>query len=393
MERRLTPARAVLPVVLLAVSLSAATPADASAQPSAQPSARSTSVRLAPGVVLTHSSFTLHGAREQAVTVSVSLSPSTRLVAASPGDVIGARRATTLAMARQEKAVAGINGDVFYLSDPTAVPRGGLSHDGRTLKSALAAKKASLFVTPAGVAAIGDPGFAGTVRTADGRHGYKIRSINSLENARNGAVTLTDRWLLGAKLPGCTQADLSATSTAGQFRVDAVRRNVTAYVRRTGSGRALVACSAAAGAWLTGNLRAGALVSVRVGYAVGRVSTLIGGARVLVAAGRRYDDRTGLIGYGNQRKPETFACVMKGGRRLLLGTIEGGRPGAAGVTYAELTTYLLGRGCWSAMVLDGSHSSTLVAKRPGRHLAVENHPTNPGGAQRAVVDGLFVVAH
>ena len=363
-----------------------------SAAPSPAAGATSSSVRLAPGVVLTHSAFTLHGAHQRAVTISVTLSGSTRLAAASPGDVIGARRATTLALGRQEKAVAGINGDVFYLSDPTAVPRGGLAHDGRTLKSALVAKKAALYVTAGGVAAIGDPGFAGMVRTADGRHSYKIRSVNSLENARNGAVTLTDRRLLGAALPGCTQVDLAPTTTAGRYRVTAVHRKVTTYVRRVGSGRALVACSAAAGAWLTGNLSAGATVSVRVGYAGGRLNALIGGARVLVAHGRRYDDRTGLVGYGNQRKPETFACVLPGGRRLLLGAIEGGRRGAAGVTYAELTTYLLGRGCWSAMVLDGSHSSTVVAKRPGRRLAVENHPTNHGGAQRAVVDGLFVVA-
>ena len=380
MERRLRFAGVAAGLVL---SLAIAAPADAT----------STSVRLAPGVVLTHSSFTLYGAHQRAVTISVSLSRSTRLVAASPGDVIGARRATTLAMGRQEQAVAGINGDVFYLSDPTAVPRGGLTHDGRTLKSALVAKKAVLYVTTAGVAAIGDPGFTGKVRTADGRHAYQIRSVNSLENARNGAVTLTDRRLLGAKLPGCTEADLTATTAAGQYRVAAVHRKITSYTRRVGSARALVACSAAAGAWLTGNLSPGALVSIHVGYAAGTLSTLISGARVLVAHGRRYDDRTGLTGYGNQRKPETFACVFPGGRRLLLGAIEGGRPGAAGVTYAELTTYLLGRGCWSAMVLDGSHSSTVIAKRPGRHLAVENHPTNPGGAQRAVVDGLFVVTH
>jgi hypothetical protein len=379
-ERRLTLAAGA---VLLAVSSLPAGPAAATAP----------SVRLAPGVVLTHSSFTLAGAREQAVTITVSLSAKTRLVAAAPGDVIGARRATTLALGRQHKAVAGINGDVFYLSDPTAVPRGGLTTDGRLLKSALVGKKAALYVTASGRAAIGDPGFAGTVRTADGRHGYKIRSVNSLENARNGAVTITDRRLLGAKLPGCTQVDLAATATAGQYQVGAVRRKVTTYVRRAGAARALVACSAAAGAWLTGNLVPGALVTVRTGYAVGRVRTLISGARVLVARGRRYDDRTGLTGYGNQRKPETFACVFKGGRRLLLGVVEGGRPGAAGVTYGELTTYLLDRGCWSALVLDGSHSATLVAKRPGRHLAVENHPTNPGGAQRAVVDGLFVVTH
>src|SRR4051812_4626284 len=192
MERRLTVAAGAL---LLVASSTPAVGAPAVAAPwvaapsvaapsVAAPSvAAPSSVRLAPGVVLTHSSFTLAGARQRAVTISVTLTGSTRLVAASPNDVIGAKRATTLSLARQEKAVAGINGDVFYLTDPAAVPRGGLTHDGRTLKSALVAKKATLYVTAAGVAAIGDPGFTGTVRTADGRHTYHIRSVNSLENA------------------------------------------------------------------------------------------------------------------------------------------------------------------------------------------------------------------
>jgi hypothetical protein len=71
--------------------------------------------------------------------------------------------------------------------------------------------------------------------------------------------------------------------------------------------------------------------------------------------------------------------------------VEGDRRGAAGMSYGELARYLVGRHCWSAMTLDGSHSSTLVARRPHRGLAVVSHPTNPGGRQRAVVDGLFVV--
>jgi hypothetical protein len=372
-----------LPAAVLVAAFVAAPPAGAA----------STSVQLAPGVTLTHSTFGLRSHTttlpERAVTLAVTLSAHTALVAATPSDVIGAPRATVLALARQERAIAGINGDFFYLADATAVPRGGLSRHGRVLKSALVSQRAALYVTSSGTAAIGDPGFAGLVRTDAGRS-YKIRSRNSLENARNGGLTLADANLLTAPLPRCTVARLAATSVPARWRVTSVRAGVTSFVRPAAGTRALATCGPAGEQWMADALKVGHDVDISAGYAVAHITTLLSGGRVLIRSGARYDDKNGLLGYGNQRKPETFGCVLRDGRHVLLGVIEGDRTGAAGMTYGELTTYLLGRHCWSALTFDGSGSSTLVAKRPGGSLAVQNRTTNKGGP-RKVVDGLFVV--
>ena len=61
------------------------------------------------------------------------------------------------------------------------------------------------------------------------------------------------------------------------------------------------------------------------------------------------------------------------------------------MTDAQLGTWLATKGCWTAIRFDGSHSSVVVAKRPGRKLAVVNKQTNKGGP-RKVVNGLFVVS-
>lgn len=376
----------------VAMCVGEAVPVDAAHSATAQFTRAQTSTRLAAGVNLRHTTFNLNGSKsrpERVVLLSIILSATTSLVAATPDNVIGAPRATVVSMARQEKAIAGINGDFFYLSDPTAVPRGGLTHLGVTLKSALSDKRAALYVTAAGTAAIGDPGFEARVTAANAR-GYPARSINSLENAKNGSLTIVDRNVLSADLPGCTIARLAATATGGQYTVRSLTRGARRFSRPATRTRALVTCGSAATRWLTGNLAVGKRVQLTAGYTVPHIRTLLSGGRLLIRSGKRFNDKDGLLGYGNQRKPETFACVKRDGRHVLLGVVDGDAPGVTGMTYAELTTFLRGRGCWSAMTLDGSGSSTLVAKRPHHRLAIENHPTNHGGPRR-VVDGLFVV--
>lgn len=356
----------------------------------------SSTATLAPGVTLTRSSFALRtGGRslpERVFTLHVRLSAHTQLDAASPGNVIGAHRVTTLALARQEKAVAGINGDTFYFSDPTAVPRGGLSRGGRILKSALAGKNAVLRTTTDGRAFIGDPGWAGRIHTVDARgrsRDWNINSVNSLENARNGGVSFVDGRVATRSLPSCTVVALRPAGTA--WRVTGITTRATRWVRVAAADRGLVTCSAKARAWMTDALRTGRTLTASAGYTVRGTATLLSGVRQLIRGGRRFTDRTGLNVYGDQRKPNSFGCVLTGERDVLLGTVEGDAPGRSGMTYADLTTYLLGRGCRSALVFDGSHTATLVAKSPGHALTVRNRTTGPHGGQMQVVDGLFVV--
>jgi hypothetical protein len=378
--------RPVVPVAVLSacVVVGAVLPAPASAAVS--------NTRLGRGVTLTHATGKVAGKKQNIWTLKVALSSRTRVVAASPRNQIGSRRIGMPALARQERSVAGINGDTFYFSDPTAVPRGGISHNGHILKSALVGKNATLYITKSGVAAIGNPGFSGLISyvPASGpKRTFKITSVNSLENAKNGAVTFTDGTVQAAKLPKCTVATLKISS-AGRYRVAGLANNVTRYTRTAGGTRKLVTCGSHPRSWMRDVLRPGRTVTANVGYRVKNIATLLSGNKQLIRNGRRYNDKTGLSVYGNKRKPETFGCVLRGNRSLLLGVVEGDRPGRAGMTYAGLTTYLLGKRCVSAIVFEGSTSSTLVARRPGSTMKILNKTTAHGGARKPV-NGLFVV--
>ena len=377
--------RAIFVVVIAALALGMLPQGGAAA------TTRST-VSLGPGVGLTRTSFTLRAGSahlsERSVFVRATLSAHTSLVAAAPHDMIGAPRSTVLAMAREQHALAGVNGDVFYLSDPTAVPRGGVTWNGRILKSTLAGKQASLYVDSRGIAAIGDPHFVASVRTATG-HTHGLATMNSLENARNGGTTLLDPSVASRAMPHCALSVLTPRAGGG-WTVAGTRTGVTRFQRLAAGNRALMSCSAANARWFPSVLTRGLAVTLTAGYSVPHLTTVLSGPRVLVLRGKRYTDRTGLLGYGNQRKPESFACVLRGGRTVLFGAVEGDRRGVAGMTYGQLSGYLLGLGCWQAMALDGSASSTVVARTPGHALTVQNHTTDKGGP-RKVVDGLFVV--
>ncbi|SHG74830.1 Predicted protein [Jatrophihabitans endophyticus] len=398
--RRSVLAAAAAALCLPAVGLDAAPAASA---------ASSSTVRLAPGVTLTHSVFRLksggHSYPERVWTLRARLSAHLQLDAASPRNVIGAARQTTLTLGRQERAVAGINGDTFYFPDAAAVPRAGITHGGRVLKSALVGKNAVLYATSSGRVAIGDPGFRGRISTTD-RTGkarsFGITSRNSIENAANGGMAFVDRAVLTSSLRKAPQRRTScavvrlAERGGDSYRVTSIAAKATKYTRAAAGTHALVSCASSTAGWIRSALRTGQDLTLTAGYRVRGITTLLSGVRQLIRGGKRFTDRTGLNVYGNSMKPETFGCVLRDARTVLLGVVEGDRSGRAGMTYAQLTTYLLARKCRSALVFDGSGSSTLVAQRPAKHLAVQNlttasDPTDKGKRLRKVVNGLFLV--
>ena len=88
------------------------------------------------------------------------------------------------------------------------------------------------------------------------------------------------------------------------------------------------------------------------------------------------------------RHPRTVVGLDKDAKRLLLLVVEGRNPAkAVGMSYAELSTVLINRGCHHALNLDGGGSTTLVIRdRESRELKVVNSPTD--GRERPVASVL-----
>jgi exopolysaccharide biosynthesis protein len=181
------------------------------------------------------------------------------------------------------------------------------------------------------------------------------------------------------------------TEAGGVRTVSAVVTGLGWLPRLARTWWGLVGCGDS-GSWLSSSLRVGDTVSMSLGFPDGLPRAAVGGGQVLVSGGAAYADPDRPSLDPGNRNPETFACVSADGLGVLFGVLDGRSRASAGVTYAELTKYLLRLKCYSGMVLDGGGSSTMVAKLPGRGSnSVMNVPSD--GRPRRVADGLYVYSN
>lgn len=118
------------------------------------------------------------------------------------------------------------------------------------------------------------------------------------------------------------------------------------------------------------------------------------GGRPIIVSDSAIDaaaDTMGQVGF-RARNPRTAAGIARGGRLLLLVTVDGRDAQNAGMTLRELGGLMLALGARDAINLDGGGSTTFVYADPdsaGR-LRVGNHPSDKGG-ERTVGDALAIV--
>jgi exopolysaccharide biosynthesis protein len=114
-----------------------------------------------------------------------------------------------------------------------------------------------------------------------------------------------------------------------------------------------------------------------------------------IVAGNAYVLRDGkpaepFEGMMSVRHPRTVVGVDREGRKLVILTVDGRRPGVSvGMSGAELATEMQRLGCWHAINLDGGGSTTLVMRDTSSdELKLVNQPSDP--RERAVANTLGV---
>lgn len=352
-------------------------------------------VTLAPGVSLRHVSMQSDGAPEQVTLLGVNLGkPGVGVDAASPHGVVGDERATVRSQTNARHAIAGINADFFSLNRPNAAPRGALVTSGTMLKSPAAPRNANLVIRKSAkglVASVGAVPFSGEVtrvRRGVRDHTRSLTTTNSLVSARAGGLTLLTTAMAPTALKRvCTLA--TGTIVRGTWTVHSVR-TTHATPAFTSSSWGLVSCRGNGEHWIRTSLRRGDTVRVSTAMTGGTPWAMVSGGSVLVQDGKAWTDPLGEHLPWVGRNAETFACVGRTGRQLTLGTVDGYSRDSIGVTYTELTNYMLSLGhCYSGVVFDGGGSTTMVAKLPGSHKAtVQNVPADHPA--RHVADTLVV---
>ncbi|MFR9792519.1 phosphodiester glycosidase family protein [Streptomyces sp. MB22_4] len=399
--------RAVLTVVTALGVLAGAALAGA-APAGAVPAGRT----IVPGV--TYRQFDVHAAAgtTHAHLLTVDLgNPHVRVGLLHPGAV--AARATVSAMANSAKAVAGVNGDFFDITetqhpgvDPTGASVGPAVANGQVLKSAVPNGQRFGPALPPGattedVLGVGTDrrarmdrlSLTGSVRTPEGE--LPLKGLNQYALAENSVGAYTSRWGSASRERAVCGTDTNRGAGCGSdtYEVRVRGGRVVSVANTPGSGAipadTTVLVGREKGARELRRLAVGDAVSVthalvaaasRVAYAFA-----LGGFPVL----RDGKPLSGLDGTASAVR--TIVGFDDGGRRLLILALDGAAAYRSGLTVAEEATTMRSLGASDAFNLDGGGSSEMVTRDAGAAaVTVRNHPS--GGAERPVANGVGVFA-
>ncbi|MFI0404475.1 phosphodiester glycosidase family protein [Actinomadura sp. 3N508] len=366
---------------------------------------RFTSVtRLAPGVVFKTFETTGVGGPVRGDLLDVDLrSPGVRMGLLHPPDV--AARRTVSAMADAQRALAGINGDFFNISETRpgvaatgsssgpevdgGAPLKGAVPDGQRFGPALPPGTSAEDVIGVGTDRRGHLGrlhLTGTIRAGKAR--IPLRGLNQYALPVGSAGAFTDAWGGVSRRRAVCGTDTARNDpcSAKTAEVTVRRGVVTKVADEVGAGDipqgTTVLVGREDGAAALRGLRVGD--RVRIGYRFTgprRFRFAIGGFPIL----RDGEPLKGLDPKGPA--PRTAAGVSRDGRRVYLVVADGRSARSAGLTVAELASLLDGAGVDDAVNLDGGGSSTFVTRSGGKAV-VRNEPSE--GRERAVANGIGV---
>ncbi|WP_416071824.1 phosphodiester glycosidase family protein [Streptomyces sp. ID05-04B] len=397
--RRRVPALFVALALVAGATLAGAAPADAA-----------TWTRVAPGVTYRQYDLPAAAGTAHAHVLGVDLADSrVRLGLLYPGAM--AARATVSSLAGRQRAVAGVNGDFF---DITETQHPGVAATGASVGPAVAGARALKGAVPQAqrfgpapppgtdTRAVVGVGTDGRARldsltlhgsyTVEGRR-MPLGGVNQYALPENSVGAFTAEWGGVSRRRATCGSDgaRAAPCSTSTYEVTLKRGRVVSASVTPGSGAiaagSTVLVGREAGAERLKRLGAGQRVAVRYAlrsasrsvyrFAVGGFPVLSGG-RPLAGLDASVSAVRTAVGIGD------------GGRRVFLFALDGAAPYRRGLTIAEVAVALRGLGATEGFSLDGGGSSTLVARPPGAAagVTVRNHPSD--GAERPVANGIGV---
>jgi exopolysaccharide biosynthesis protein len=277
-----------------------------------------------------------------------------------------------------DKAVAGVNGDFFDISD-TAAPLGVGVDDGQVLHGqSVGAWLNSFVLTADGTAKVGEHPVVASVPTLPD---LDITSVNSPWVMPDGIGLYTRQW---GTAPGYAVTDAAKHKDVRQVVIqhgEVVSNTVEVVSGTTIEGRVLIGRGNGA-ARLYRQLPVGTEAKVVV-EAHGKPRLAIGGSAVIVHRGRIQTDDDGEL------HPRTAIGVDRDTGRILLLVVDGRQDFSRGYTLLELARLMKKLGAEEALNFDGGGSSTMITKRPSGRTRIANSPSD--GHERQVANGLELV--
>lgn len=299
--------------------------------------------------------------------------PRLRIDYAGPGRIASTARVRKML---DKRAVAGVNGDFFDISDSGAPFGIGKDRTRGLLHGPSPSWSAGFTVSRTGRPSIGPI----QVRARIKQHrDWPISNLNSPSVPNGGIGIYTPRWGLS---PGYGVTDGQRRQIT-QVRVvggRVVNKRVKLRPGHRFKGRLLV--GRGSGARLLRQLKVGDRITIARGVSE-HPRVAITSNRFLVRDGVRTatDDR--------EMHPRTAVGISYATKEILMLVVDGRQAASRGYTMVELANLMLELGANDALNLDGGGSSTMVARRPSGINRVLNSPSD--GRPRNVANGIQVL--
>lgn len=286
-------------------------------------------------------------------------------------------RTPTSRLVQADRAVAGVNGDFFDISDTGAAQGVAVDRQRGLLHAPRSGWNTALVVRPDRSAAVEQLRFTGTVT----RRAHRALVLGGYNTPHVGLdqVNLYDHtW---GPQPG--RDVLDGATHVRQVVIDkgVVRSNRATISRAKTYGSILVGRGRGADAMRS--FRVGSHVALHKTLDDSRVSAAVGGSEQILRSGRVVTPAS------SETNPHTMAATSPDGRTLWLVTVDGRSESSGGMTLTQLATFARSLGAADAVNLDGGGSSTMVGPDAAGAFGVRNAPSD-AGVERAVANGLVL---
>ncbi|MDR9747690.1 stalk domain-containing protein [Paenibacillus taichungensis] len=312
---------------------------------------------------------------------------------------------STGGMAKENGAVAAVNGDYFNVSGELA-PIGGQVSDGVLVStpSELSGMYA-LTVTKDGKPMIDEYSFDGTVKADDGstfalrginKEDYTVESSSVKYSHANSMYIYTPAWTSSKRPndPSTTPTEVLVQNGVITQISDKKALNMTVpadgYILRAhGTAATWIMTHLAVGQTLNADYK---LKAKTTGETVdpSNLQMMIGGHTILVNGGKAatFSRDIAASGIGGIRA-RTAVGYSQDGRYVYIIAAEK-NSNSSGLSLTELQSFMTSIGVWKGMNLDGGGSTTMVTRPLGEETAGLTFNTEYGTEQRQVVNTLGV---
>lgn len=292
-------------------------------------------------------------------------------------------RAVLSSMMRTSGAVAAVNGDFFYMGDPTYT-YGPLIRDGKLITSPLPFNDGYPTVSklPKGQIDISVWNPKITLYGSDSTE-FNVLVMNKTSNIEWGPTILTSDW--NKTSPGYSTKDIVEVVVI-DGNVSEVRKNEPSTLIPE-NGYVIVSSNASTMEKMLDSFKEGHPVSLNIelDFSPEDVDWSFGALNYLVKDGKEYEISSQVLG----TNPRTAIGFNKDNTEIIMVTIDGRHRDYVGAKQTELAKIMIDLGAYNAVNMDGGGSTTMgVDFLRNADVSIVNIPSD--GRERRIASGVGI---